>query len=326
MTRTLARFIPRRRARVAQAMVPANAGSPPRARERNRLSNRFRRFLPRQRAEAPRVYSRRGDLEVRLATATHEVRASQALRYRVFYREMSARAGARARVTRRDRDQFDRICDHMLVVDHGAKKRGVPLLRGSNGRVVATYRLLPQHVANNHGGFYTQDEYDLEPLIARHPERNFLELGRSCVLKPYRTKSTIELLWHGVWGYIREHKFDAMVGCASLEGTDPEALALPLSFLHHHASAPPEWMVRAHPHRHVEMNRIAKEDIDFKAAMKSLPPLIKGYLRLGAVIGDGAVVDYQFGTTDVIVIMPLEMINTKYFAHFGAPDDPVGDN
>ena len=116
-------------------------------------------------------------------------------------------------------------------------------------------------VANRHGGFYTQDEYDLAPLIARHPERNFLELGRSCVLKPFRTKATIELLWHGVWGYIREHKFDAMVGCASLEGTDPDKLALPLSFLHHHASAPPEWTVRAHPHRHVEMNRLAKEDI-----------------------------------------------------------------
>jgi putative hemolysin len=320
VARTLARLIPVRRRRAAGELVPvAGVG-----RDRRHLIDRFRRLLPRPSATTPRVYAGRGDLEVRLAVAANEVRASQALRYRVFYREMSARAGTRARVTRRDRDQFDRICDHMLVVDHAARRRGVPLLRGSAGRVVATYRLLPQDVAEANGGFYTQDEYDLAPLIARHRDKYFLELGRSCVLKPYRTKATIELLWHGVWGYIREHKFDVMVGCASLEGTDPDELALPLSFLYHHALAPPEWMVSAHPHRHVGMNRIARQDVDVKAALKSLPPLIKGYLRLGAMVGDGAVVDYQFGTTDVFVVMPKELINIRYFAHFGAPDDPVG--
>jgi len=322
VARTLARFIPRRLVRPLVWPV-AGAETSGLRRERRYLGYRFRRFLPRPRSSPPRVFARRGDLEVRLATTSHEVRASQALRYRVFYREMSARAGARARMTRRDHDHFDRLCDHMLVVDHAAKKRGVPLLRGSTGRVVATYRLLRQDVAESHDGFYTQDEYDLASLIARHRDRYFLELGRSCVLKPYRNKPTIELLWHGVWGFIREHRFDAMVGCASLEGTNPDELALPLSFLYHHALAPADWMVHAHPHRHVEMNRIAKEDIDVKRAMKSLPPLIKGYLRLGAVVGDGAVVDHQFGTTDVVVIMPMELINTRYFAHFGAPDDPV---
>lgn len=270
------------------------------------------------------TYAVRGDIEVRLAKHRNEIRASQALRYRVFYKEMSARASTKARLLRRDRDHYDRICDHMLVIDHKSQERGIPLLRGSAGRVVATYRLLPQRVAMQSGGFYSQDEYDLDALVARYPDRNFLELGRSCVLKPYRNKLTIELLWQGVWGYIREHGFDAMVGCASLEGTDPDELAVSLSFLHHNALAPEEWRVRAQPNRFVDMNRMAKDEIDLRKAMRALPPLIKGYLRLGAYVGEGAVIDYQFGTTDVFIILPLEKINTRYFAHFGAPDDPVG--
>ena len=68
------------------------------------------------------------------------------------------------------------------------------------------------------------------------------------------------------------------------------------------------------------MNMLPLEAINARAALKALPPLIKGYLRLGAYIGDGAVIDHQFGTTDVFVIMPVEAIKTRYFAHFGAPD------
>ena len=110
---------------------------------------------------------------------------------------------------------------------------------------------------------------------------------------------------------------DVMLGCASLEGTDPSRLALPLAFLHHHATAAGEWSVKAVPERYVSMNRIGKEGIDAKAALHGLPPLIKGYLRLGACFGDGAVVDHQFGTTDVLVILPVEKISERYVGHFG---------
>jgi putative hemolysin len=148
-----------------------------------------------------------------------------------------------------------------------------------------------------------------------------MELGRSCVLKPYRNKRTVELLWHGLWTYVREHKVDVMIGCASFEGTDPAAHAMALSFLHHHALAPPEWRCRAHDHLYVPMDRIARDKVDAKAALKVIPPLIKGYLRLGAFVGDGAVIDRQFGTTDVLIILPVEKIDPRYFEHFGAPDE-----
>jgi putative hemolysin len=107
-----------------------------------------------------------------------------------------------------------------------------------------------------------------------------------------------------------------MFGCASLDGTDPKGLALSLSFLHHYASAPDVWRARALPERYVEMNLMAKEAIDPKDALRALPPLIKGYLRLGAYIGDGAVIDHEFGTTDVLIVLPVSAIKKRYFEHF----------
>ena len=138
------------------------------------------------------------------------------------------------------------------------------------------------------------------------------------MLPPYRNKRTVELLWHGVWSYVRQNNFDVMIGCASLEGTDPSRLSLPLSFLHHFARAPDDWRANALPHRRVEMNRIAKDLIDPRSALRELPPLIKGYLRLGAYVGDGAVIDHQFGTTDVLMILPVSAISSRYIGHFGA--------
>ena len=262
---------------------------------------------------APTTLGRIGSLEVRLARSKGDVKRAQKLRYKVFYKNGTAIADAATMLAQRDKDAFDKICDHLLVVDHAAK----PTMSGKPP-VVGTYRLLRQDVAENHGGFYTGDEFDISGLMARQSGLKFLELGRSCVLPAYRTKRSVELLWHGVWSYVRRHNLDVMIGCASFEGTDPDRLALPLSFLHHFAAAPEGWRASAHPDRRVEMNRIAKENIDTKAALRMLPPLIKGYLRVGAFIGDGAVVDHQFGTTDVLVVMPVSAISGRYLDHFGA--------
>ncbi|MYZ46815.1 GNAT family N-acyltransferase [Propylenella binzhouense] len=258
---------------------------------------------------------RLGTLEARLARSAAEVRRAQGLRYHVFYEEMSAIPDMRMQFLRRDLDPFDLICDHLLVIDHQVQKR--PLFR-PKGDIVGTYRLLRQKVAEANGGFYSAGEFDVAPLIEANPGLDFLELGRSCVLKPYRNKRTVELLWHGVWSYVLMHGIDVMIGCASLEGTDPDRLALPLSFLHHNAKAPPEWNVRALDHRYVDMNRMPASAIDPKEALKALPPLVKGYLRLGAYIGDGAVVDHQFGTTDVMMILPVSVISPRYINHYGA--------
>ncbi|MCA9426245.1 MAG: GNAT family N-acetyltransferase, partial [Candidatus Omnitrophica bacterium] len=262
-----------------------------------------------------------GSLEVRMAEGRDEIRLAQALRYQVFYEEMSAQPSLTAKMRRRDEDPYDAICDHLLVIDHAAEESSRWQHR-RRPKVVGTYRVLRQAQAEKSLGFYTQGEYDIAPLIARHrSDYTFMELGRSCVLKPYRNKRTVELLWHGLWTYVRAHKVDVMIGCASFPGTDPEAHAAPLSFMYHNALATEKWPCRAHDDLYVEMNRIPKEEIDPRTALKAMPPLIKGYLRLGAMVGDGAVIDWQFGTTDVMIVLPVENIDPRYFGHFGSPDE-----
>lgn len=254
-------------------------------------------------------------LSIRLARGADEVAAAQHLRYRVFYEECGAIADAATRASGRDADAYDAICDHLLVIDHD---RGAAGLRLRDGFVVGTYRLLRQDMAEAHGGFYSAGEYDIAPLIARHPTLRFLELGRSCVLKAYRTRPVMELLWQGIWDYVRAHGMDVMMGCASFDGTDPQAHAETLAFLAQHAAAPPDWQVRALPGRYQAMGA-GTVALDARSALKKLPPLIKAYLRLGCYIGDGAVIDHQFNTVDVLIILPVARIDPRYFAHFGAP-------
>ncbi|WP_425359579.1 GNAT family N-acetyltransferase [Enterovirga rhinocerotis] len=259
------------------------------------------------------MLGRSGALEVRLAAGAREVRRAQRTRYKVFFEEMDALPSPLARLSRRDSDLFDEVCDHLLVFDHDVVAKP---FRKPKPRVVGTYRLLRRDVAEVGPGFYSAGEFDLGPLLAARPDARILELGRSCVLKPYRSRQTLALLWQGIWAYVRHHGCDVMVGCASLPGTDPQALALPLSYLHHFAAAPPEWRVAPHRALHQPMDLLPREAIDPKAAFKRLPPLLKGYLRLGASIGSGAVIDRAFGTTDVFVVTPIGEIGSRYLDHF----------
>jgi L-ornithine Nalpha-acyltransferase len=277
----------------------------------------------RTRKRPGKSYGQLGGLEVRLADSRSDIKRAQRLRYQVFYEEMAASPSFTAAMRRLDEDPYDALCDHLLVTDlTTAAAAGAVWSKKGAPRVVGTYRLLRQDVAERTRGFYTQGEFDIAPLIARQPSSTrFLELGRSCVLEPYRTKRTVELLWHGLWTYVRENKVDVMIGCASFEGTDPREHAMALSLLYHQSLAPPEWRCRAHAGLHQPMDLIAKDKLDLKAALRAMPPLIKGYMRLGAYFGDGAVIDTQFGTTDVLVVMPVAKINPRYFGHFGAPDE-----
>ena len=285
----------------------------------------FRSRLPRPslvgRRVPHKIYGRIGNLEVRLARSKGDLKRAQRLRYHVFYEEMSAIADPLAMMSRRDEDEFDAVCDHLLVVDVGEQEKGRRPWR-RRPRVVGTYRVLRQDVAELHDGFYTQGEYNIAPLLeALGDSKRFMELGRSCVLKSYRNRRTLELLWQGIWNYAHEHRVDVLLGCASFEGTDPRRHAEGLSYLYHHALAPKRWRVRAHDDIHVEMNMMPAFEIDNRTSIKALPPLIKGYLRAGAYVGDGAVIDHQFGTTDVFIILPFEALTARYCAHFGSGDE-----
>ena len=249
---------------------------------------------------------RAGNLGVRLALAEDEVDAALALRYRVFFEEMGARPDAAAASTKRDRDAYDPVADHLLVLDHD-------LGEGAAG-VVGTYRLIRKPAAERIGRFYTESEYDIAPLLASG--LTLLELGRSCVAPDYRTRGTLQLLWRGIASYVFGHGIDLMFGCASLPGTDPDALAAPLTYRAMNHAAPPELCPRALPERRVEMRRLPPERVDARAVLAALPPLLKGYLRLGGFVGEGAVIDAEFNTTDVCVMVRTAMVTEKYLKHY----------
>ncbi|RFD19971.1 GNAT family N-acetyltransferase [Komagataeibacter melaceti] len=249
---------------------------------------------------------RGGNLGVRIAATEEERDAAQALRYRVFYEEMGARPDSRTARLQRDVDEFDDYADHLLVIDHAISS-------GAKG-VVGTYRLMQGDAAKKLGRFYSSSEYDISPLT-EFPGR-LLEVGRSCVDREYRGRAAMQLLWRGIASYIFLHRIDVLFGCASLPGTDPDALSDELTYLYHNHLAPPALRVRALAERRVEMLRSDPQLIDHRRSLARLPPLIKGYLRLGGYVGDGAVIDAQFNTTDVAVLVKSELLADKYYRHY----------
>lgn len=249
---------------------------------------------------------RSGNLEVRLARSNEELDAAQRLRYLVFYEEWGAVADQRMRETRRDVDSHDQIMDHLIVIDHERSP--------AEGLVVGNYRLLRRdRLANGHR-FYSNSEFDIRPLL--DSGQNLLELGRSCVLAEYRSMPVLLLLWDAIAAYVAEHRISLLFGCASLRGTDPHPLSEQLAYLHHYHLAPVHLRPHALGPTRVNMNVMEKSAIDPARAMAMLEPIIKGYLRLGASIGEGAYVDHQFNAVDVCIVMPTANFTTKYRRHF----------
>jgi putative hemolysin len=253
--------------------------------------------------------ARANQLELRLVRGGPELEAAQRLRYGVFYEEMGAVATPAVRAARSDADGFDAAADHLVAVDLDRPAAEQPA-------VVGCYRLLRQSVAQGPGGggFYTAAEFDLSGISPAIGE--LMELGRSCVAPAYRTGAVMQLLWRGIADYIDGHRVGLMLGCASLPGTDPDAVAPILSYLHHHHLAPPELRPRALPERFVATDRVPVEAVDARLALKALPPLLKAYLRMGGSVGEGAVVDRQFNTIDVCLVLPTERVVAHYQRHY----------
>jgi L-ornithine Nalpha-acyltransferase len=252
------------------------------------------------------VLGRIGTIEVRLAKTKDEIAAAQALRFELFFKQRGMVSDATDPL---DSDQFDAHCAHLLIFD-------TAVLGQLSDQLVGTARLLLEDKAES--GFYSESEFTLRSLKARQPHKKFLEIGRTCIKPEWRSKRTVELMWQGIWAFALENEVDVMVGCASLDGTVPAAHAMALSLMHHHYRAKGAWRAKALPERYVKMDLMPAEAINLKQAMLTLPPLLKGYLRVGAMIGEGCVIDHDFGTTDVFVILPVAKIAARYIRHYGA--------
>jgi L-ornithine Nalpha-acyltransferase len=256
------------------------------------------------------------EFELRHVTRPAELAAAQALRYRVFYEELGAIPDPETRKNHLDVDAFDEHADHLIVVDTSRPAGAMPC-------VVGCYRMLRESVAREIGGFYTASEFDLTGVSRERGE--ILELGRSCVDAAYRTGAVMQLLWRGIAAFQERYRFGLMIGCASLPGTDVATVAPQIRYLHEKHLAPLGLRPHAHSHRRIAHEPFAAHGYDSAAAGRSLPALLKGYLRLGGMIGEGAVLDEQFNTIDVCIVLPTDRIEARYLRHYrqDGPTDAV---
>jgi putative hemolysin len=228
-----------------------------------------------------------------LAHTEEDVREAQRLRHKVFIEEMGANPTCREEGI--DRDIYDPFCDHLLVRD-----------RDSN-EVVGTYRMLTSARAREIGGFYSQNEFDLTRL-ANLSER-MVEVGRSCVHPDFRGGAVIALLWEGLARYMQTHRAEYLMGCASISISDGGHVA---ASLYHRLKvdnmSPIEW--RVFPRYPLPLDHL---DHQLDA---STPPLIKGYLRVGAYICGDPAWDPDFNTADLLILLPMSKINARYARHF----------
>ncbi len=240
-----------------------------------------------------------------LARDPQALEAAQRLRYNVFVTELGADGPLVDHDAGLERDRFDTFFDHLLLWDD------------TRGIVAGVYRLLRPEAAREAGQYYSEDEYDLDPL--KRSSRRILELGRSCLHRDYRGGTAMYHLWQGLAGYIKEHRINILFGVASFHGTDPKALAEPLSLLHHRHLAPPDLRPKVRSAHGTQMNLLPEDRIDRKAAMIQIPSLIKAYLRLGGLVGEGAFIDHVFNTIDVCLVMDTARLNPRHAGIYTAP-------
>ena len=245
-------------------------------------------------------------ISVRLARTQEEIQAAQKLRFKVFYEECGAIPTNTAALEKRDFDKYDDFADHLIAID---PERG-----DGTDRIIGTYRLIRQDRIPSGQSFYTSGEFNIMPFLTCGGR--LLELGRSCILPEYRTRQMLQRMWQGITAYVTDHNIDLMFGCASFNGTDVDAIRKELAYLYHFHKAPKELCPTGLPGRCVDMNIYPKDALDQRAVFQSLPSLIKGYLRIGATIGDGAYIDHQFNTIDVCIVMPTHAMSEKYLKHW----------
>lgn len=228
-----------------------------------------------------------------LARSPSEVAEAQRLRYKVFAEEMGARLNGH---DGRDIDGFDPLCDHLLVRDQ------------DSGEVVGTYRMLEPHMAAEAGGYYSAGEFDLTRLL--HLAPSMVEVGRSCVHPDYRNGATISLLWAGLAKYMMTRGYEHLIGCASISMADGgHNAAAVYARLSEKYLSPNEY--RVFPHTPLPLQALSGETVE-----AAVPPLLKGYMRLGAYVCGEPAWDPDFNTADLLVMLPISRLSRRYADHF----------
>ncbi len=243
---------------------------------------------------------------VRLAQCAEEVRAAQSLRYQVFFGELDATTDAMGRAEQLDIEPMDAFTDHLIVIDERRSH--------INLGVVGTYRLLRGDARPAKSPFYSSGEFNIDRLLASRVP--LLELGRSCVLREYRQRPVLQLLWKALALYVAEHRVEVMFGCASFPGTDPSAIEDQLAYLHRFHLVVSSLRPYAIGPGAVRSNRLSADIIEPRRVLRRMPPLVRGYLQLGARVGLDAYVDTKFNSIDVCIVLQTADLTTKYARHY----------
>ncbi|MEV7442457.1 GNAT family N-acyltransferase [Streptomyces sp. NPDC091204] len=243
---------------------------------------------PRAAASAPSPH-----YAVRLARDECEVRAAQRLRHQVFAGELGARLDGPEPGL--DSDAFDAYCDHLLVIEEKTEQ------------VVGTYRLLPPERAAVAGRLYSEGEFDLSALAPIRPD--LVEVGRSCVHPDHRNGAVIALIWAGLAHYMDRSGHNWLAGCCSIPLADGGVLAAATREAALTRSLAPE-EYRVTPHLPWNPEGVTFPD------RTELPPLLRGYLRLGAWVCGEPALDAEFGCADLYVLLSLRRTNPRYLKHF----------
>jgi putative hemolysin len=250
------------------------------------------------------------DFEVKIATEPKEIEEAQRLRFEVFNLELNK--GLKSSYERGlDIDEFDAYCDHLIVRDLGS------------GEVVGTYRLLRGAQARQNIGFYSEKEFDLSRVKALEGE--LLELGRSCSRRDFRDRALIPLMWEAITEQVRKHKVRYLFGCGSLYTTDAAEVSAVYGLLKHHHYAAQEHRVQ--PVAKCVFPGITEgmPGADEQTLFQKLPSLIKGYLRIGALVCGPPALDQEFGTADFFLLLDFGKLKDGYLRRLGLADTKVGD-
>ena len=239
---------------------------------------------------------------IKLVQTKSELKKAQALRYSVFYKEKKAKPTLPKKLIRLDYDKIDKFADHLIVIDKNTKNK-----------IVGTYRLIRGDVAELYGGYYSSTEFNLINIVNNYQNKHILELGRSCVHQNYRNGTIMNLLWKAIAEYVKLYDIKVLIGCASFSGTDPIKYSEELSYLRDNFSLPANLSVESYDNNIYPAYKLNNNNNSNPLrTFAKLPPLIKGYLRVGGKVSDNFFVDYRFNTIDLFVVVSTDDIDTRY--------------
>jgi putative hemolysin len=239
---------------------------------------------------------------IKLAETKSELKQAQALRYSVFYKEKKAKPTFTKKIIKLDYDTIDKYADHLIVLDKKNKKN----------KIVGTYRLIRGDVAKLFGGYYSSSEFNLINITNNYKDKHILELGRSCVHQDYRNGSIMNLLWKAIAEYVKLYDIKILLGCASFSGIEPTKYSDELSYLRQNFCLPEHLSVESFDKNIYPVYKLKENNSNQLRIFAKLPPLLKGYLRIGGKVSHNFYVDHNFNTIDLCVVVNTSDIDEKY--------------